>query len=135
MSNPTFKQLMNITWGYLNNTLRFIFYYPLALDLLVRFKFKVTHEKPIMKIQEDQFREHFLTTAPILKTVWLKRQPPDVFRKKKTKNWCSWEFQKFPEKSLCWSLFLMKLPALGPESLLKRDSGAGAFLWDWGNSC
>ena len=26
------------------------FYYPLALDLLVQFKFKVTHEKPIMKI-------------------------------------------------------------------------------------
>ena len=55
MSNPTFKRLMNITWGYFNNTLRFIFYYPLVLNLLFQFKFKVTNEKPIMKIQEDVF--------------------------------------------------------------------------------
>ena len=50
------------------------FYYPLVLNLLVQFKLKVTHEKPIMKIQEDiYFIEHFRTTASVLKTVWSKR--------------------------------------------------------------
>ena len=127
---------MNITWGYFNNTLPFIyFYYPLVLNLLVQFKFKVIHEKPIMKIQRIYFIEHLQTTASVLKTVWSKRQPPGVFCKKQKKR-CSWEFRKFHGKSACAGVFfLMKLPALGPESLLKRDSDPGVFLRDLRNSC
>ena len=30
---------------------------------------------------------------------------------------------------LCWSLFLIKLPAFRPSNLLKRDSNTGVFLW------
>ena len=72
--------------------------------------------------------------ASVLKTVWSKRQPPGVFCKKQKKVFLgvleiSWE------KCLCWGLFLMKLPALGSELLLKRDSGSGVFRWDLGNSC
>ena len=46
---------MNMTWGYFNITPRFTFYHPLVLNLLVQFKFKVTREKAIMKIQKDLF--------------------------------------------------------------------------------
>ena len=35
----------------------------------------------------------------------------------------------FTWKHLCWSLFLTKLPAFEPATLLKRDSNTGAFLW------
>ena len=37
------------------------------------------------------------------------------------------------EKTFCLGLFLMALPALGSESLLKIDSDAGVFLWDLRN--
>ena len=71
-----------MTWGYFNNTPRFTFYHPLVLNLLVQFKFKVTREKAIMKIQKDLFIEHLKTTAATLKTVWSMRQPPGVFCEK-----------------------------------------------------
>ena len=32
-------------------------------------------------------------------------------------------------KHLHWSLFLITLQALGPATLLKRDSNTGIFLW------
>ena len=38
-------------------------------------------------------------------------------------------FAKFTRKHLCWSLFSIKLQALRPATLLKRDSDTGAFLW------
>ena len=38
-------------------------------------------------------------------------------------------FAIFTEKHLCWSLFLIKLQASRPATLLKRDSDKGVFLW------
>ena len=38
-------------------------------------------------------------------------------------------FAIFTEKHLCWSLFLIKLQALRPATLLKRNSDKGVFLW------
>ena len=38
-------------------------------------------------------------------------------------------FANFTRKRLCWSLFLIKLPAWRPVTLLKRDSNIGVFLW------
>ena len=35
----------------------------------------------------------------------------------------------FTGKQLCWSLFLIKLQAFNPASLLKRGSKTGFFLW------
>ena len=37
-------------------------------------------------------------------------------------------FANFTGKHLCWSLFLIKLQALKPANLLKRDSNTGVFL-------
>ena len=58
----------------------------------------------------------------------IQEQPTKVFYKKKL-------FLKFLQylqagKHLCWSLFLIKLQALGlrPATLLKRDSNTGVFL-------
>ena len=38
-------------------------------------------------------------------------------------------FANFTGKQLCRSLFLIKLQALRPATLLKRDSNTGVFLW------
>ena len=38
-------------------------------------------------------------------------------------------FVIFIEKHLCWSLFLPKLQALRPATLLEKDSNTGVFLW------
>ena len=43
----------------------------------------------------------------------------DVFR----------NFPIFTEKKLCWSHFLIKLQALWPATLFKRDFNTGVFLW------
>ena len=40
-------------------------------------------------------------------------------------------FAKFTGKHLCWSLFLITLPALRPATLLKRNSNTVVFLWIW----
>ena len=40
-------------------------------------------------------------------------------------------FASFTGKHLCWSLFLIKLHALRPATLLKRDSNTAVFLWNW----
>ena len=37
-------------------------------------------------------------------------------------------FANFTGTNLCWSLFLIKLQALGPPFLSKRDSNKGVFL-------
>ena len=37
-------------------------------------------------------------------------------------------FAIFTGKQLCWRLFLIKLQAFSPETLLKRDSNTGVFL-------
>ena len=39
------------------------------------------------------------------------------------------KFEKFTGKHLCKSFFLNKVIGLRPATLLKRDSGAGVFLW------
>ena len=39
----------------------------------------------------------------------------------------------FTGKHLCWSLFLIKLKAWEPATLLKRDSNTGVFLWNLPN--
>ena len=52
------------------------------------------------------------------------KQPPEVFSKKGAlKN-----FANFTRKYPCWSLFLIKLQAFRPATLLKRDSNTGMFL-------
>ena len=42
-------------------------------------------------------------------------------------QWIKPEKLKFASKDLCRSLFFQKVA--GSAALLKRDSGAGAFLW------
>ena len=37
-------------------------------------------------------------------------------------------FAIFTVKHLCWNLFLIKLQAVSPATLLKGDSSTGAFL-------
>ena len=55
---------------------------------------------------------------------YVQKQPPEVFFKKVVlKN-----FANLTEKHLCWSLFLIKMEALGPATLLKRDSNTDVFL-------
>ena len=39
------------------------------------------------------------------------------------------DFAKFTGKHLRWSIFFNKVESLKPETLLKRDSNPGAFLW------
>ena len=39
-------------------------------------------------------------------------------------------FPNFTRMRLCWSLFLIKLQACGPATLLKSDSNTGFFLWN-----
>ena len=43
-------------------------------------------------------------------------------------------FANFIGKHQCWSLFLIKLQAWRPATLLKRDSNTGVFLWNLRNS-
>ena len=42
-------------------------------------------------------------------------------------------FAYFTAKHPCWSLFLTKLQAFRPATLLKRDSNTGVFLWNLRN--
>ena len=57
---------------------------------------------------------------------YVQKQPPEVFFKKDVlKN-----FANLTEKHLCWSLFLIKMEAWGPATLLKRDSNTDVFLWN-----
>ena len=49
---------------------------------------------------------------------------PGVF----CKNVALKTYAKFKGKHLCWSLFLIKLWAFRPATLLKRDSNTGVFL-------
>ena len=56
--------------------------------------------------------------------VVLQRQPPEVFYKKANLR----NFAIFTRKYLFWSLFLIKLQALRPAKLLKRDPTTGVFL-------
>ena len=53
-----------------------------------------------------------------------KKQPPEVFCKKAALK----TFTIFTGKSLCWSLFLIKLQVFGSVILLRRDSNTDAFL-------
>ena len=54
------------------------------------------------------------------------KQSQEVFCKKGVlKN-----FANFTGKHLWWSLFLIKLPAFRPGTLLKRDSNTGVFQWN-----
>ena len=46
-----------------------------------------------------------------------------------TQNWCSWIFAIFTWKHLFCSLFLIKLQASRPATLLKRDFNTGFFQW------
>ena len=57
-------------------------------------------------------------------------------------NWCSTEgvqwkmvflkiFANFTGKHLRWSLFSIKLQTFSPETLLKRDTNTGVFLWNF----
>ena len=39
-------------------------------------------------------------------------------------------FANFTRNHLCWSLFLIKLQALRPATLLKSDSNTAVFLWN-----
>ena len=41
------------------------------------------------------------------------------------------KFAKFPGKHLYWSLFFNKVEGAISPTLLKRDSGAGAFMLIW----
>ena len=55
----------------------------------------------------------------------LQKQPPTLFCKKGALN----RFFSIYGKYLCWSIFLIKLEAVSPANLLKRDSNTSVFLW------
>ena len=58
------------------------------------------------------------------KSFYFQKQPPEVFCKKGAlKN-----FANLTGKKLCWSLFLIKFPALRLAILPKRDSRISVFL-------
>ena len=55
---------------------------------------------------------------------YVQKQPPEMFFKKGAlKN-----FANMTGKHLCWSLFLIKMEAWGPVTLLKRVSKTDVFL-------
>ena len=54
---------------------------------------------------------------------WQKQLPEVSYKKDVFKN-----FAIFTGKHLYWSLFLLKLPALRPATLLEGDSNTGVFL-------
>ena len=65
-------------------------------------------------------------TYDVMCVQYVQKQPPEVFFKKGVlKN-----FANLTEKHLCWSLFLIKMEAWGPATLLKRDSNTDVFLWN-----
>ena len=55
---------------------------------------------------------------------YFQKQPPEVFCKKDSPK----DFANFTEKHLCWNLFLIKLQAWRPATLLKRNSNIARFL-------
>ena len=57
---------------------------------------------------------------------YVQKQPPEMlFKKVVLKN-----FAHLTEKHLCWSLFLIKMEAWRPATLLKRESNTDVFLWN-----
>ena len=58
------------------------------------------------------------------------KQSPEVFCKKRcsVKKGVLKKFANLTGKHLCWSLFLIKLQAFRPATLLKRDFNTGVFL-------
>ena len=55
----------------------------------------------------------------------LQMQPPEVFCKKAVLK----TFVIFTGKHFCWGLFLIKLQAFRPATLLKRNFNTGVFPW------
>ena len=55
---------------------------------------------------------------------YVQKQPNGVFFKEGFRKNCA----NLTEKHLCWSLFLIKMEARGPATLLKRDSNTDLFL-------
>ena len=55
---------------------------------------------------------------------YVQKQPQEVFFKEGVRK----NFANLTEKHLCWSLFLIKMEARGPATLLKRDSNTDLFL-------
>ena len=56
-------------------------------------------------------------TYDVMCVQYVQKQPPEVFFKKGFLK----KFANFTRKSLCWSLFLIKLQTWGLATLLKRD--------------
>ena len=65
-----------------------------------------------LEITEDNLNENLL-----------KKQPPDVFYKKKV-----FYLAKFIGEHLCQALFFNKVASPRAANLLKKDSGKGVFL-------
>ena len=61
---------------------------------------------------------------------YFQKQPPEMFCKKRG---VLKKFANFMGKHLYWSLFLIKLQAIRPATLLKRNSSTGVFLWNLRN--
>ena len=54
----------------------------------------------------------------------IQKQQPEAFCKKRFSK----IFRKFHRKTPVWSLYLIKLQAFKPATLLERDFNTGAFL-------
>ena len=68
------------------------------------------------------------STYYVWRSSWLiQKQPPEWF----CKDGVLKNFPNFTIKHLCYSLFLIKLQALRPATLLKRGSNTGVFLWNY----
>ena len=65
-------------------------------------------------------------------TLTILTQPPEQ-NSEATAGGVLKNFANSTGKHLCWSLFLKKLQAFRPTTLLKRDSYTGVFLWNLRN--
>ena len=91
-----------------------------AIPGLVAYKL-IAYKKPSVS---KRLSAKVYTLSPFYFTS-LQKQSPVLFYKKVVLKY----FAIITEKHLFWGLFLIKLQAFIPATLLKRNSSTGAFLW------
>ena len=113
--------------------MRWIHFYRKVTDLDLQIYFKRNSSQIFSLVFVKYFKNSFFE-----KHVWAskykswkklnrQKQPPLFYRCSVKKDFLK-NFANFKGKHLCWSLFLIKLQASRPATLLKRDSNTGVFL-------
>ena len=137
MLEHLFDKVVNLkACNFINYKLQYS-YFPVNIAKFLRSAFNTSRTPPeqdlCLSIQnqkrQKKYKQGFSSTKftqliffKISQTVVkLQKQPLEEFCKKR----CSHKFRKFRWKHLCLSLFLIKLPAFSPATLLKIDSNTG----------